>query len=196
MKATFKYPWPVLAVAAAIVLLAATLFFASWHKAFGDVQTSYAQVTGSYETYTFFATSTNQTGFATSTSATSTNITAWTNSNGAIDRGYFVTAGAQKVTFFFTRGDTLGTGNTGNSQFRVQVTNKTNPTENDWVYYNALSQNLSTSTSGTLIGQFAAPAGTSTLIGSLQYGDEFYAVRCIAVRITDGDDKCAVSASF
>lgn len=193
MKTTTNYT-PVAISAVATLLIIAALLFGINAKA--DVTTFQKSNPGEFKTYTFFATSTVQTRLSTTTTATSTNINSWTNSNGEIDNGYFVTAGAKKVTFYFKRGDTGGTGNSGTTDYRVQVTNKVNPTESDWIYYNKLEQNLSTSTVQTLLGTLTITAATSTVLGSTGELDSFYAVRCIVVETTDGEHSCSASASY
>ena len=77
-----------------------------------------------FVTYDFFASSTPGQGapvlFSTTTSATSTEIVAWTDENGRVDNGYAVVAGASKVTMYFSRG--AGTGkNDGSTEFKIEV---------------------------------------------------------------------------
>lgn len=122
---------------------------------------------------------------ATTTTATSTNITG--------GGGYMQINGAKKVTFYFSRGDTNGTGNTGNTNFRLQVTRD----GDTWEYFNKLVQNLATSTDPTSLSSVTISAATSTVVASmdLQY-DTFYAVRCIAVETTDGQHTCKANAEF
>lgn len=143
--------------------------------------------------FTFFASSTAQTSFATTTSATSTNILPYFDSNGRLDNGYFVIAGAKKVTVYFSRGDTTGQGNTGSSTFNLQVTTKANPTASDWFNFSKLVQATSTTEQPT--------AGIAAATSTLRYGmdidyDSVYAVRCIVIEATDGEHSCAAAATF
>lgn len=162
-----------------------------------NVTTQQSSTLGQYKEYTFFATSTVQVVLATTTNATSTNITPWFDTNGERDAGYFVVAGAKQVSFHFIRGDKLGGGNTGSTNFRVQYTTKSSPTESDWFYYNKLVQNLATSTAITTLSSITASAGTSTTFASLQVdADAVYAVRCIAIETTDGSHECAATAAW
>src|SRR3990167_9153192 len=74
-----------------------------------------------FRTFTFFASSTTQTNYATTTTATSTSITQYFDSNGTLDKGYFVIAGAKKVEVYFQRGEAGGIGaggNTGTTTFK------------------------------------------------------------------------------
>ena len=101
-----------------------------------------------FRTYTFFSTSTTQTFFGTSTNATSTNIIAWTNSDGRRVDGKFVVAGAKRVTMLFGRGDALATGNTGSSRFKIQ----TSPDGTTWNnFYLLLTGTSSLEADGDLI---------------------------------------------
>lgn len=126
---------------------------------------------GSYEVNTLLT--------ATTTTATSTNLTG--------GGGYQVVAGAKKVVFYFSRGDTTGTGNSGSTNFKIQVS----PDGNLWYDYNTLLQNLASSTDVTSLSSVTISAATSTVITYPQYLG-FYAVRCIAVETTDGEHTCKV----
>lgn len=144
--------------------------------------------------YSFFASSTpgaTPTVFATSTSATSTNIASWIDADGRVDNGYMVVAGAKKVNFFFSRA--WGGGNSGSSQFFVEVS----PDGSTWVPYNKLISNVTNTNAQTLtrVGSVTISAATSTTMVSLD-DDAIYAVRCIVVETTDGSHTCSASASF
>lgn len=190
MKSTIKLNILGIGVIIALFAIVSLLMFVNKVKA--DATTTVAQ-TNLFKDYTFFATTTTQTIFATSTTATSTAITAWFNSNGERDNGSFVVAGAKNVTFYFKRGDTLGTGNTGSHAFRPQFTPKINPTEADWYYFNDWISATSTDLYSTTISL----TGTSTSqVGMDMVGRSFYAVRCIAVETTDGDFQCSATAQY
>lgn len=130
--------------------------------------------TGTYEVNTLLT--------ATTTTATSTNLTG--------GGGYQVIAGAKDVVFYFSRGDTTGTGNSGSTNFKVQVS----PDGALWYDYNTLVQNSATSTDITTLSSVTISAATSTVI---TYPQEigFYAVRCIAVETTDGEHTCKVGVT-
>lgn len=150
---------------------------------------------GLYQEYTFFATSTTQTDFSTTTSATSTQIASWTDSNGRIDKGFFVIAGAKKATMYFTR--TGVNGNGGSSRFRVQVSRTVPTAETDWFDYNQLIQSAATGTVPTSLSAVTISAATTTSIVSLNLQDHtFYAVRCIVLETTDGEHSCYAGAEF
>lgn len=123
---------------------------------------------------------------ATTTTATSTNTTP----SATVGTGAFTIAGADNVTFYFSRGGATGP-NTGSTVFKVQVT----PDGTNWYDYNTLRLNAATSTISTLLSSVTVPAGTSTQI---VYMDTvgFLQARCIAVETTDGDHTCVATAEF
>ena len=191
MKATAKNPIVYL-VASAII--AAVIGFASIgiQLAYGDAVTSPTVAKSTFKNYTFFATSTNQTLYSTSTTATSTNITPWFNTAGEYDNGAFVIAGAQRLTFSVYRD--AGTGaNAGSTRFRGQATFKVNPVEADWFY---VTDWLSATSSATGISDLVAVATSSYQVSLDVKDDAFYAVRCIAVETTDGFHSCSATADF
>lgn len=148
-----------------------------------------------YQSYTFFATSTNQTTFATTTSATSTNILAWVDSNGRVDIGSANLAGAKKATFEFKRADDLSS-NTGKSTFRVQVS----PDGSNWYYWGKWVENAS-STLGFTNKTYAVTAfdvtGTTTVTVSMDLtNDTFSSARCLVQEATDGAHSCKVNISY
>lgn len=180
------------------VLVGAILF--SGVTAFGNVtsDTASGRVSG-YQEYTFFATTTNQVYFATTTTATSTYITPWTDANGRIDKGYFVVAGAKRATAVFSRGDSNGQGNAGSTLFKIQVTTSPNPSESDWQNYSKLISNVTNTNSQTLtrVANASIAAATSTTVVGIDLSsDSFYAIRCIAVETTDGEHFCKASADW
>lgn len=147
------------------------------------------------KTYTFFATSTTQTYFATNTSATSTNIIDWFDSNGRRVDGKFVVAGAKRVTMLFGRGDQTGTGNTGSSQFMVEVT----PDGTNWFDFNRLITATNTFdgfTTQTILPTVEIGAGSSsTILADLDLENTaIFAIRCIVIETTDGDHTCRATA--
>lgn len=190
-------------VAVCVAMLATAFLLIQTQRTFGHVTEEQPSQTGKFKTYTFFATSTNQQSvggspfYATTSTATSTNITPWFDSNGQLDSGFMTIAGAKRVTFFLSRGDRVGTGNAGSTNYRVQVSPTCSPSESDWLYYNKLVQNLATSTDITTLSSITIPAGTSTVIASLQLeNDTFCATRVIAVEATDGDHSAKASADY
>jgi|SRR3990167_1325037 len=218
-------------LAIGVFLVALGVFIYS-QRAFGVVSKEAPISEGTFRHFNFFASSTAQalTGnFATSTAtttgniftnmlvntnwgATSTNMTAYFDSNGTRDNGAFVIAGAKKVTMYLKRGDTSGRGNTGTTTFRVQVS----PNGTDWYQFNKLVSAAAVSTgdaAATTVGSVTSglsltadnPA-TSTAIYSLNLGDDtFFALRCIINAtstsgggniLPDGEHSCAASAEF
>lgn len=173
----------------ASVLLAVFIHFTAPHAAFGAVPST--QVPGvtlhfisqpkeTQDFYTFFV--------ATTTTATSTNAAS------AQDPGYFRIAGATDVIFYFSRGDTKGTGNSGSSVFKVQVS----PDGTNWFDYNELGQVINTTTADAYFTRAISasiPSGTSTVQWAMDDLD-YYAVRCITVRTTDGEASCKATATF
>ena len=190
---TIKNIYPI--VLLAVGFLVGAYFFIS-NAVFGNVTSTIPVPTEKLETYTFFATSTAQTFFATTTSAVSTAITPWTDSNGRIDNGYFVIAGAKDVTFYFGRGDThAGGGNTGTSVFTVEVS----PNGTDWTAYPQLAKATTTpTTADTYFARSAnstITAATTTDIYKLS-DTGWYAVRCRVVETTDGEHSCKATATY
>src|SRR3990167_3621145 len=193
-----------LLAAIALLALGALGFLASLQLSKADVSSEAPSVTeGRFRTYSFFSTTT-KTAFndfsATTTNATSTNIIQFS-SNFGVDKGYFVIAGAKKVTLFFQRGDTTGTGNTGTSTFRIQ----SSPDGTNWYNFNKLkiasstAQTAITNTVGRVILSAAADfdTATATIVASLDIeNDSFYAIRCIVVEGTDGEHSCKASANW
>ena len=150
-----------------------------------------------FQTYTFFATSTTQTYFGTSTNATSTGVTAFTNSDGRRIDGKFVVAGAKRVSMLFGRGDVTGTGNTGSSQFMVEVS----PDGTNWYDFNRLITATNTfdgfSTQTILPSVEIGAGSSSTVMADLDLSDAaIYAIRCIVLETTDGDHTCRASADW
>lgn len=144
--------------------------------------------------YSFFASSTPGSTpvlFATSTSATSTNIASWTDADGRVDNGYMVVAGAKKVNFFFSRA--WGGGNAGSSQFFVEVS----ADGSNWVPYNKLISNVTNTNAQTLtrVASVTISAATSTSMVTMDE-DAIYAVRCIVVEATDGSHTCEATAQY
>lgn len=130
--------------------------------------------------YTFFN--------ATTTTATSTTASS------PSDPGFLRVGGASDVIFYFTRGDTKGTGNSGSTVFKVQVT----PDGVNWFDYNELGQVINTTTGDTYFTRVTS-ATISAATSTLQYAMDdmsYYGVRCIAVRTTDGEATCKATATF
>ncbi len=201
MKAIYnKRPIPVLLATVSVCALIVAGLITYVFVARADVTTFTTSSKDEFRTYDFFASSTNQRVvngvpfYATTTTATSTNIAAWTNSLGQIDKGYFVIAGAEDVLFYFTRGDQTGVGNSGSTRFSVQVS----PDGTNWFDYAELGQITTSNTADgyfTRVGTTTLPAGTSTqmwIMDDLNY----YAVRCIVVKVTDGEGSCKASANW
>lgn len=176
-------------------LMAVGLLAFGLHTAFGNVTEDAPTPVSGFREYTFFASSTSQTNFATTTSATSTNITQWTDSNGRVDKGYFVVAGARDVTLYFQRGDTTGQGNTGSTVYKIQ----TSPDGTDWYDYPSLRKATTTNSSidgfYTTVSSATIGAATSTdLYKMVDLG--WFAIRCIVVETTNGEHSCRATAQW
>ena len=129
--------------------------------------------------------------------ATTTNATSTTASINASVQG------ARKATFYFQRGDTTGTGNTGTSTFSIQVARTNSATQSDWITYNKLIDNVTNSISQNLtrVGSVAMGNdmgnGTSTKIYSLDLQhDNVQFLRCIVAETTDGEHSCRGEFEF
>jgi len=157
----------------------------------GQVSKDIAVPDNYFQNYTFFASTTGQTIYATTTSAISTSITPYFAADGRKDNGYFVIAGAKSVTFYFQRGDTSGQGNTGSTVFSVDVSSD----GTTWYDYGNL--NSATSTTPTGLSSYTISAASTTALLSLDLtNDALYAVRCEVVEATDGEHSCRASAQF
>jgi len=130
---------------------------------------------GSYKVETFLN--------ATTTTSTSTNPSA-----------IFV-AGAKKITWYFSRGDTTGQGNSGSSTFGVEVSED----GTNWVWYNKLVDNVTNSNSQdiTRVNVSSALAGTTTEMYSMDTAnDAIKYIRCGVVEATDGEHTCKALISY
>lgn len=179
----------------ALGVVALVLFVGFGRGVFGGVITNDAPVrTPSYMTYEFFS-STTPAGvelYATTTTATSTNRIAGYDSAGRYDAGYFVIAGAKKVTLFFGRGGRTGA-NTGSSDFQIEVSHD----GTTWYDWNKLLQNVATSTNQWQIATTTISAATSTLIFDMSISNTaLYAIRCIVTETTDGEHSCRAAAEW
>lgn len=159
----------------------------------GAVSVAGPTQTAKFVTYDFFASSTDAAVIATTTSAVSTSVVPGYTSEGIYDDGTLLIAGAKRVTFYFGRGDTVGTGNSGSSLFTVEVT----PNGTDWYNYNKLIQNTATSSVPTSLSSITIAAATSTVITSLDTANfGFLKARCRVVETTDGEHRCRATAEF
>lgn len=181
---TIRHITPFL-IAAALIAFGALLF--SFSPAVGNVTRDENTGQPRTETYTFFATSTNQTVFSTSTSATSTDITAWFDTNGRLDNGYFVIRGANRVTFELGREGRLG--NQGSSTYRIQLSED----GSNWFYFT----DVASATSSDTVAFPYAFTGTTTAMLSLDLTQNvWYAARCLVVEATDGEHFCKAHATW
>lgn len=157
---------------------------------FGEVSKDIQTPSSVFQNYNFFATTTSQTTYATTTSATSTNITSYWDANGRKDSGYVILAGAEKATFFFSRGGVIEA-NTGTSAFKIQVSRD----GTNWHDYGNL--NSATTTAPTALSSYSIEAATTTIPLSMDLTDDsWYAARCIVVETTDGEHSCSVSLQY
>ncbi len=148
---------------------------------------------------------------ATTTNATSTNVTGLADGNGVIWNGAVNVAGAKKIDAYFTRGGAYAVSNTGTSTFALQGT----PDGINWYYINRLLTSTSTQTStfGAVNGVFASDPtlGSIVKIGATTAGNVatstlhlsvdlstvgFQAVRCIATITVDGANSCQIAVTF
>lgn len=122
-------------------------------------------------------------------SATTTNATSTTAGINAYIEG------AKRATFYFKRGDTTGTGNSGSSLFKIEVARTNSTSDADWVVYNKLIDNVTNANTQNLtrVGS-ASLSGTSTKIYSMDLAnDNISFVRCVNVETTDGEATCVLS---
>lgn len=190
-----------------IATLVSVYFASSLNFAFGNVtSTEGAPLLKSFENYTFFATSTASENlalfsdvYATSTNATSTNITSWFDSKGRKDNGYFIVAGAKNVQFYFGRGGTTTSATTATVKYTVQLS----PDGTNWFDFPKI---VTASSTKNTQGQMFITTSTTTNSVSLDIQDDsLYAVRCIATYIgvsnyngnsVDGKNFCSATATY
>lgn len=162
------------------MLIGAVLF--SGVSVFGALAKADPLVKDTFKNYTFFS--------ATTTTAVSTNVNASVGSFNEIDRGYLVVAGAERATFYFSRGDTTGQGNAGKTVFDVDVS----PDGTTWHDFNQL---IGDDVSATATTTVTISVATSTVIASMDIvKNSFYAIRCTATETTDGEHTCKVSVDY
>ncbi len=167
----------IIAGCALAILLGAFLFGVA--LAHGEVTFGMQTEINSYQTFTFFT--------ATTTTATSTNTAAGSG-------GYFVIAGAKKVTMYFTHGGTATTSTTG-ARFAIQ-------TSRDGTNWDNFSKLIGADLSSTATSTYTIQGATSTVPVALDLSDDtFYAVRCISNEIasplaTDGEQTCQAAATY
>lgn len=103
-------------------------------------------------------------------------------------------AGAKKVSLFFSRGDTTGTGNTGASTFRVWVSGD----DSNYVIYNKLIENFeNTKTEDITRVATSTLTGTSTKTLSMDLSTNgFLGIKCVVVETTDGNHTCKVLVEY
>ena len=139
---------------------------------------------GALRSYTFFS--------ATTSSATSTNVTASYGSYG-YDQGFFVVAGAKRASLFLERAEDAA-GNAGTSTFSVQIS----PDGSNWYGFNKLISNVTNTNAQTKTRVASVDlVGTSTEMVSIDLEDDaIYAIRCVVVETTDGAHTCKATAEF
>lgn len=182
----------------AVALFASAALFMAWGS-FSTVFAGYLtsesptvkpQDGGLYRNYSFFASSTDNGVNATTTSATSSNIIPYFDAQGRYDDGTLAIAGAKKVTFYFSRGDTSGAGNTGRSVFSVEVS----PDGTTWYDFDRL---IGDDLSATATSSVTINAATSTFVGSMDLTyHNFLKARCVVVETTDGEHTCRATAEY
>ena len=161
-----------------IVVAVLVVGFLFARQTLGNITKQIAVPSSNYQNYRFFSTSTDQTVYSTSTSAVSTSIDPWIDSNGRVDKGMFITAGAKEVIFFFTT--------TGTSTFAIDLSDD----GTNWYDYNYLRENDVALTATTTV----TVDGTTTVV-FMQDGIP-YAVRCSVAEIADGNHSCRASARW
>lgn len=147
-----------------------------------------------YRYYQFFASSTAPSTVATTTSAVSTSIIPYFDSEGRLDNGTLDIRGAEQVTVFFSRGGATGP-NTGSSLFKIQVT----PDGSRWLDYKDLrtidAEIGANSVYGTRTGSSTIAAATSTTMFTMD-AKGFRAIRCHVTETTDGEHACAAAVQY
>ena len=185
-------------LAAGVLLVGIAILIAYSQVGFGAVTKDDPSSKERFVNYQFFATSTSQSNFGTTTAATSTDINQYVDSNNFIDTGKLVIAGAKRVQLYFFRGSATSTNN-GVSYFRIQ----TSPDGESWNDYGKLV--LASTTNNNLVSRIHISSttnpinnSTSTLSMDLQHG-AYYAIRCIVFQsldLIDGTNRCSASVDW
>lgn len=158
----------------------------------GNLATDVPVTAETYRQYEFFASSTVPTIVATTTTATSTNVAATFDSLGRLDTGGVSIAGAEEVLITFIRANHSA----GSSVFRVQVAPNDNPSETDWMDFNALQLvNVATSTSNVFLVDRVTLAANATTTYKMDT-TTFRSLRCIVVEGTDGSHRCFANIRY
>jgi hypothetical protein len=174
-----------------MVLAVGALFLASYLNGVGSVRGLITNDQGSgsnnFTAHTFFATTTGQTIYSTTTTAFSTSIIGYNDSNGRIDSGKILIAGARNVEWYFGRAGVNG--NQGTSVFTVEVS----PDGTNWYSFGKLQQSTSTTFQASAI--ITAATTTLTFGMNLDY-DNFLYARCKVTETTDGEHSCSATVQF
>ena len=192
----------ILSSAFVVLILAVSLFI--WNGlALGKITKNEVATVGGFQTFQFFASSTAQINYSTTTPTTATStsnaITTWFDSNGTYVNGAFVIRGAKKVTMYFSRDD--ATPATGTTTFMVDVS----PDGVSWTSFAKMITNDQNSNSQTLtrvqsivitpVSTGFASSATTTVALDLS-NDAIYAIRCLTGNLVDGNAYCSASASW
>ncbi len=176
-----KLTYPLIAVAIVLLAIVATY---TLPLAFGASTGVIPNANDRSETFTFFN--------ATTTTALSTNTANFND-------GALFMAGAEKVVMHFQRGDTIGTGNSGTSTFRVQGSFDASTWYDFGLFLSATS---STQTQQTLFGFDGSGVvvnlrGTTTEIRALNLENTaFKYLRCRVTEVADGQHTCKAYAEY
>ncbi len=191
MTTTFKQKL-VAGIALCVGILFSAVLLLNNQAAYGNVTQQDPAPTGHrLDHYQFFATTSPQVTFATTTliTATSTSITSWLDSAGRRDNGYFVVAGAEAATLYFSRSAGLGSNN-GSTVFDFQVSDD----GTNWYDYDKI---LMTNTGATTTPTYTISAATTTTVVNVDLREKaFYAIRCIILNVTDGAASCKATARY
>jgi len=188
-----------------IILAVLAVVLGSWavylmsQNAFGALVIDQGASANRFATYEFFASTSpiaglvSSTIIATTTTATSTNITSFYDATyGRLVDGSFDITGAKKVTLYFSRGGAVQP-NTGATVYKIQTTKDGSV----WNDFNQFVQSTSTSITSAVQPTATISAATSTVIYGMDLDYTGYkAIRCIVVETTDGEHSCAASAQF
>lgn len=169
-------------VALLAIVAGITLFLGNAYKVLGGSIVNESLTSDNFQRYYTFLS-------ATTTTATSTNITAAFDADGRRDTGALQIAGADRVSFMFQRGDTSGQGNAGSSQFFISASHD----DSTWFTVNRFIGN---DVSNTATSSYTL-VGTSTAVVSMDLTNASYkSVRCIVVELTDGEHTCKAFVDF
>lgn len=201
----------IIAVVLGVVMVLSIVLVASIQQAHGSLLDDEPAISNQFRAFNLFASSTVESVIATSTNATSTNLTAYSDSQGRIIDGSADVRGAKHIDVYATRGGTFAAANTGTSTYSIQGTSG----DGIWYYVNRLLTSTSSPTAspGLVNGVLQSDPNLANLptIGATAPGNaatstlhlivdptslNYRALRCVSTRLVDGANSCQMVVTY